>query len=154
MGATFVTLRWPDRRLQGCIGSLEPRRSIALDAARNAIAAAIHDRRSIPICLSDVDDLDLELSILAPQEPLAFTDEASALAAIRPGVDGIVFQWGDYAATFLPAMWGELPDVREFMSELKQKAGLPGTFWAEDVRMWRYTVEKYVDARRTREAVS
>ena len=153
-GATFVTLRWPDHRLQGCIGSLEARRPIAIDAARNAIAAALHDRRSIPICLDDVDHLDLELSILSPQQPIAFTDEASALAAIRPGTDGIVFQCGDHEATFLPSMWSELPDVKTFMGELKRKAGLPWDFWADGVRLWRYTVDKYVDPHRARGVVS
>ncbi len=144
-GATFVTLRRPDGELQGCIGSLAPRRSILDDAAENAIAAGLHDPRSTPVRLEDVPTLDLELSILSPQEPIAFTDEASALAAIRPGVDGIVLQWNGHRATFLPSMWPRLPDVRTFMGELKNKAGLPWDFWDDDVRLFRYTVDKHVD---------
>ena len=34
--ATFVTLRWRDGELQGCIGTLEPEREILADVAHNA----------------------------------------------------------------------------------------------------------------------
>src|SRR5439155_10261861 len=73
-GATFVTLRWRDETLQGCVGHLEPDRPIAVDVAHNAIAAGLHDRRGAPLALDGVDDLDVELSILSPLErivPLA-----------------------------------------------------------------------------------
>jgi AmmeMemoRadiSam system protein A len=143
-GATFVTLRWRDGRLQGCIGSLEPRRSIVNDVAHNAVAAGLHDPRSNPVSLAEVDDLDVEISILSPLEPIAFHDESSALRAIRRGVDGIVFEHRGRRATFLPSMWPRLPGVREFLGELKEKAGLPYDFWDDDVRLYRYTVEKHV----------
>ena len=44
-GASFVTLRFGDM-LQGCIGSIEPRRALAIDVAQNAIAAAFRDPRA------------------------------------------------------------------------------------------------------------
>ncbi len=146
-GATFVTLRWPDGRLQGCIGSLVAHAPIASDAAQNAIAAGLRDPRALHLRLGDVDILDLELSILSSTEPIAFDDEAAAIAAIRPGIDGIVFRWHDHSATFLPVMWKELPDVRVFLGELKRKAGLAYDFWDDDVRLERYTVDKHTDRR-------
>jgi AmmeMemoRadiSam system protein A len=143
-GATFVTLRWPDGRLQGCIGSLTARRSIAEDVAENAVAAATLDPRCPPLRTpADVDRLDIELSILSPQEPIAFDTEAAAHAAIRPGIDGIVLGWNGHRATFLPSMWPRLPDVRSFLGELKLKAGLERDFWDDDVKLWRYTVDKH-----------
>jgi hypothetical protein len=39
-----------------------------------------------------------------------------------------------------------LPDRRQFMAHLKAKAGLPVDFWADDVRLSRYAVEKYEEA--------
>ena len=144
-GAAFVTLRWRDGSLQGCIGSLEPHRAIVQDVAHNAIAAALHDPRSEPVKLDEVDDLDVELSILSALEPIDFADEQAALAAIRTGIDGIVLQWRSRRATFLPSMWPVLKDVRVFMSALKRKAGLHGDFWAADMKLWRYTVDKFVD---------
>jgi AmmeMemoRadiSam system protein A len=146
-GATFVTLRWPDGRLQGCIGSLKAHAPIASDAAQNAIAAGLRDPRALPLDVGDVDALDLELSILSETEPIPFRTQAEALAAIRPGVDGIVLRWRDHSATFLPIMWNELPDVRVFLAELKQKAGLAYDFWDDDIRLERYTVDKHTDRR-------
>jgi AmmeMemoRadiSam system protein A len=144
-GATFVTIRWKDGTLQGCIGSLEPHRSIVSDAAHNAIASALHDPRSAPLEIDDVAKLDFELSILSPLEPIEFSDEASAIAALRTGVDGVVLEWHGHRGTFLPSMWPVLGDARNFFRELKRKAGLPRDFWEADVKIERYTVEKFVD---------
>ncbi len=143
-GATFVTLRWRDGRLQGCIGSLEPVRSLADDVARNAIAAAMFDGRSSPIVLADLPNIHVEVSILSPLEPIAFSDERSALAALRVGVDGVVLVHAGRRATFLPVMWGRLETPTTFMSQLKAKAGLPSNFWSEDVELYRYTAERHI----------
>jgi hypothetical protein len=143
--ATFVTLRWTDGELQGCIGSLAAVRPIADDVADHVVSAALHDPRSEPIGLGDVDDLDLEVSVLTPLEPIEFTDEASALDAIRAGVDGLVFSAHGRRSTLLPIMWEQLPDKKTFMSALKQKAGLSSKFWSDDVKLWRYTAERYED---------
>jgi AmmeMemoRadiSam system protein A len=143
IGATFVTLHWKDGRLQGCIGSIDPRLSIVDDVEHNVIAAACHDPRGRHLALYDVDALDIEVSILSPLEPIMFDDEASALAAIRPGVDGVVLGWQGERATFLPSMWSRLPGAREFMQALKTKAGLPVGFWRADLKLWRYAVDRY-----------
>lgn len=142
--ATFVTLRWLDGNLHGCIGALVPRRTIVDDVAHNAVAAALHDPRSHAIRLSDVDELDLELSILSELQRIPVRTEKEALDAIRPGIDGIVLIWHEHSATFLPAMWEKIPDVREFLRALKAKAGLPQEFWDDAVHLERYTAEKHL----------
>jgi AmmeMemoRadiSam system protein A len=144
-GATFVTIRWKDGSLQGCIGSLEPYRSIVSDVAHNVIASALHDPRAAPLTLDKLGDLDFELSILSPIEPIDFSDEASAIAALRVGTDGVVMECRGHRGTFLPSMWPVLGDARNFLRELKRKSGLPRDFWEADVRLKRYTVEKFVD---------
>ena len=139
LGATFVTLRWKrDGQLQGCIGSLEAERSIVDDVAHNAIAAGTRDPRTRPCVLAAVDHLDVELSILSPLEPIANE------AAIRVGVDGIVLFHQGRRATFLPVMWERLPTLARFMSELRNKCGLPRDF-AGEVQLMRYTVDKHDD---------
>lgn len=138
-GATFVSLHWRGGPLQGCIGSLEPRRSVVSDVASNVVSAALRDPRARPLSLEDVDDLDVEVSVLSSLEPIAFHDEASAIAALRPGVDGVVLEWQGHRGTFLPVVWRELSAPREFLAELKRKAGLSRQFWADDVRLSRYT---------------
>lgn len=142
--ATFVTLRWADDdRLQGCIGSLEARRSLVDDVRENAVSAALHDPRFDPVKLDDVDALDFELSVLSKLEPIAFTDEASARSALRPGLDGVVFASRGRRSTLLPAMWPRLETPKAFLDTLKQKAGLSSKHWADDVRLWRYTVDEF-----------
>jgi hypothetical protein len=143
--ATFVTLRWTDGELQGCIGSLAPVRSIADDVADHVVSAALHDPRTSPIAIGDIDRLDLEVSLLSPLEPIELTDEASALAAIRPGTDGLVFTAHGRRSTLLPIMWEHIPEVRAFVAALKQKAGLSPKFWSPDVKLFRYTTDRYED---------
>ncbi len=142
LGASFVTVRWKDGRLQGCIGSLEPRRSLRDDVAKNALAAAFVDPRAAPLALSDLDDLRVEVSVLSPLEPIAYDGtEEGARRAIHAG-DGIVLAIGERRATFLPQMWTELPMAEEFLNELKRKAHLAPTFWSSDITLRRYTVAK------------
>lgn len=138
-GATFVTLRWPSGTLQGCIGNLDFDRPIAVDVSQNAVAAATRDPRAKPLALADVDRLAVELSILSPLE--AIRSEAD----IRVGIDGVVVSWHAQRATFLPAMWREMPDLRIFMRELAHKAGLPSHVDHNELTLHRYTVERYVD---------
>jgi hypothetical protein len=145
LGATFVSLRWRRGDLQGCIGTLRPVRSIVNDVAHNAIAAATRDARGVPLALADVDELDVEVSILSPLEPITAASEAAMRAAIRVGRDGLVLEHAHRRATLLPTMWDRLADLDTFLAALKRKAGLPRDFWSDDVRMSRYSTERHVD---------
>jgi AmmeMemoRadiSam system protein A len=138
-GATFVTLRWRDGDLQGCIGTLEADRGIVADVASNAVAAATRDPRGEIFGLEDVDDLDVELSILSPLEPISGRD------AIRVGTDGIVLVYRGRRATFLPVMWKQLPDLATFMRELERKLGLPKDVDRSELQFLRYTAEHFED---------
>jgi AmmeMemoRadiSam system protein A len=85
----------------------------------------------------------VEVSVLSKAEPMHFKDETDALAQLRPGIDGVILEYGWHRATFLPQVWDQLPDAHEFLAHLKRKAGLAPDFWAEDIRLARYGVEKY-----------
>jgi len=141
-GACFVTLT-RQRQLRGCIGSLEARRSLLVDVKSNAVAAALHDTRFAPLMLAELPSTSLEVSVLSPMQSLNFDTEAHALALLRPGVDGVVLQYGRYRSTFLPQVWEQLPGVQQFMAHLKQKAGLPPDFWHAGVQLQRYCVRKW-----------
>lgn len=141
-GATFVTLtRFGD--LRGCIGSLEARRPLGLDVRENAVAAAFHDPRFWPLTRDEYDGLQVEVSLLSPAEALDVKGEVDALAALRPHIDGVVFEYGHHRSTFLPQVWEQLPQPAEFLAHLKRKAGLPADFWDDGVRLSRYTVTKW-----------
>jgi AmmeMemoRadiSam system protein A len=142
VGACFVTLT-QHGELRGCIGSLEARRSLLTDVKANALAAAFHDPRFSPLSSSELEYTEIEVSLLSPMQALSFTDESDALAQLRPGIDGVVFEFGARRSTFLPQVWEQLPRVDEFIAHLKRKAGLPESFWDESVRLQRYTVAKW-----------
>jgi AMMECR1 domain-containing protein len=76
---------------------------------------------------------------------MRFAHEEEAVAGLRPGVDGVILEWTRHRGTFLPQVWDQLPDARSFLRQLKRKAGLAESFWAEDLRLHRYTVTKWVE---------
>jgi len=144
--ATFVTLT-QHSALRGCIGTLEAYRPLIEDVQANAIAAALHDPRFQPVSADEFASLRIEVSVLTAIQPLPVSDEAETIASIRPGVDGVVFQYRMHKGTFLPQVWEQLPDSTQFMAHLKLKAGLPADFWHPDVRLFTYQVNKYSEAK-------
>jgi AmmeMemoRadiSam system protein A len=144
-GATFVTLT-RNGELRGCIGSLEAHRPLLADIKENARAAALRDPRFAPLGEDELDMTRVEVSLLSPLSPIQFSSEQDALAQLRPNVDGIVFEYGRYRSTFLPQVWEQLPQPAEFMAHLKYKAGLSPGFWDKDVRLFRYTVNKWKES--------
>jgi AmmeMemoRadiSam system protein A len=141
-GACFVTLT-QQGQLRGCIGSLQARRSLGEDVRANAVASALRDPRFTALKAAELDRTQVEVSVLSPTEPLEFGNEAQALAQLRPQVDGVVLEYAGHRGTFLPQVWEQLPTAVEFMRQLKRKAGLPEDFWADGLRLQRYTVEKW-----------
>lgn len=142
LGATFVTLT-QNGELRGCIGSLQAHRSLAEDVYHNAFAAAFRDPRFEPLRPHELHMTQCEISLLSAAETMEFSDEHDVLAQLRPGVDGVIFEYGRYRSTFLPQVWEQLPQPRHFMTHLKRKAGLPDNFWAQEIRLSRYTVSKW-----------
>ncbi|MEF8728910.1 MAG: AmmeMemoRadiSam system protein A [Accumulibacter sp.] len=140
--ATFVTLT-RNGQLRGCIGSLEAHRPLLLDVGENALAAAFRDHRFAPLTADEFATTRVEVSLLTPPEPFPVADEADAIARLRPGVDGLVLGYRQRRATFLPQVWESLPDARQFLAQLKLKAGLPADFWHPEVTLARYGVRKW-----------
>jgi MEMO1 family protein len=141
-GATFVTLRHRGD-LRGCVGTLSAVRPLADDVRLHALAAAFRDSRFEPLRFDEFAQLEIEVSLLEPALPLAAATEAQAHAALRPGVDGVILEWRGCRATFLPQVWEQLPQPREFLGALKRKAGLAADFWADDMQLSRYRVRKF-----------
>ncbi len=144
-GASFVTLNQRGQ-LRGCIGTLQAQRPLIQDIQANAVAAALHDPRFTPLTSPELDITTVEVSVLSAMQPLPFDSEAHALAQLRPGVDGVVFEYGPHRSTFLPQVWAQLPQPLQFMAHLKHKAGLAPDFWAPGVQLQRYTVSKFKEA--------
>lgn len=140
--ATFVTLEMAGN-LRGCIGVLEACRPLVNDVAHNAFAAAFEDPRFPRLRPAELARLDLHISILSPAEPLSCVSEADLLRQIRPGIDGLILQDRGHRGTFLPSVWEQLPNPVDFLEHLKRKAGLPGGYWSDSLRVLRYTSESF-----------
>ena len=142
--AVFVTLT-KNGALRGCIGSLEATRSLQADIAENAAAAALRDPRFLPITLDEFAEIDVEISLLEPAEPIRFTSEADLIKKLIPKRDGLILELNGRRATFLPQVWAELPDPKTFLARLKEKAGLVPDFWSDDIKVSRYRVKKFAE---------
>ena len=147
-GACFVTLT-QSGQLRGCIGTLQAHRPLLDDVKNNAVFAALRDPRFPPLSVTELDITTIEISLLSPTQAMEFLSEADALAQLRPGVDGVVFEFGGYRSTFLPQVWESLPQPQQFMAHLKRKAGLPDDFWAEGIKLSRYTVTKWSESEKS-----
>jgi uncharacterized protein len=141
-GACFVTLTQCGE-LRGCIGSLQARQPLLADVKGNAVSAALRDPRFVPLGVGELDITTVEVSLLSATQPMVVRDEADALAQLRPNVDGVIFEYGRYRSTFLPQVWENLALPQDFLAMLRRKAGLPDDFWAEDVKLSRYSVTKW-----------
>jgi AmmeMemoRadiSam system protein A len=142
--ATFVTLKHSGD-LRGCIGSLEPRRPLAVDVRENAMAAAFRDPRFPPLTVREFGETAIEVSMLTRDEPIRASSEEELIATLRPGMDGVIVQHGANRATFLPQVWESIPDPRAFVRALKRKAGLPESFWSPTLNVSRYAVTKWAE---------
>jgi len=143
--SSFVTLRRGEE-LRGCCGTLDAPRPLAEDVWRNAWAAAFSDYRFPPLTAAEWPRVSLHLSLLTPPERLNVTTEAQLLAVLRPSVDGLILESETRRATFLPAVWDQLPDPAQFVRQLKLKAGWSAEYWSDRMRVSRYTTESFDEA--------
>lgn len=137
MGAAFVTLE-KENRLRGCIGSIIPQRSLIQDIVMNARNAAYNDPRFNPVEKSEIKDLHIAVSLLSIPKPMKFKDEQDLLNQIRKDVDGIIIRDGGHQAVYLPSVWEQLPDKREFLNTLKMKAGMSPNHFSKTFEAYRF----------------
>jgi AmmeMemoRadiSam system protein A len=145
-GCAFVTLT-ESGLLRGCIGGLEPRLPLAEDVWEHAYAAACDDFRFEPVQPSELDDIEVEVSVLTPPREVAYRGAEDLERKLRPGVDGVILSAGIRRATFLPQVWEKIPDTVEFLDRLSEKAGLPAAAWRRgEVSVQVYQVVSFHDS--------
>jgi MEMO1 family protein len=139
--ATFVTLERAGE-LTGCIGSLSATRPLWRDVCLNARGAAFTDPRFPSLAAGDFDKTVVKVALLSGLSRLPGEREA-LIAALRPGVDGVVLESAGHRGTFLPAVWEKVPAPDRFVDQLVGKAGLEDPGWPADARVWRYTTDEF-----------
>ena len=137
----FVTLT-RDGQLRGCIGTLECRRPLAEEIARVAVSAAREDPRFDPVRPAELDDLDVEVSVLGPLEEIDPRDPG----AIEIGRHGLVVEQGRRRGLLLPQVaieWGW--DREAFLAQTCKKAGLPADCWLHGAKVYRFAADVFGD---------
>ncbi|MCQ2754980.1 MAG: AmmeMemoRadiSam system protein B [bacterium] len=141
-GASFVTLKY-DGKLRGCIGSVYPTKPLILDLIDNAKNAGFQDSRFVPITAEDLPHLQVEVSLLSSIERIDFKDERDLLSKIYPY--GIIIADRDRRAVYLPVVWEQLPDREVFLNSLKEKAGLPPTYFSRTLEAYKFNATMIMD---------
>ena len=136
-GACFVTLE-TEGTLRGCIGSIIAYRSLIEDLLANAQKAAFSDPRFKPVTNEEFEKLDIAVSILSSPKAIKFENEEDLLNQLEPDIDGLIIKDGKYQAVFLPSVWEQLPDKKEFLNALKLKAGLPAEHFSKTFEAYRF----------------
>lgn len=143
-GAAFVTLTRAGA-LRGCIGSLQALRPLVRDVAENAVRAGHEDPRFAGVTLAELDEIRVKVAVLGPPARLEFGSEDDLVALLRPGEDGLILTDGRARGTFLPMVWENLPEPRDFWRQLKRKAGLPEDHWSATLEVQRYRAESFAE---------
>lgn len=124
----FVTLN-RKKQLMGCIGNILPEKELYLAIMDNARSSAFHDPRFMPLEPFELDEIEIEISILSVPEKIDYMDEEDLKKKISPFEHGVILSFGMRKSTFLPQVWDELSDFESFMAHLSLKAGLDEDAW-------------------------
>lgn len=147
MGA-FVTLNKQHKirgrgELRGCIGYCEPVKPLVNTVIEVAISAATQDPRFPPVNISEMDEIDLEISVLSKPELVEVTKPQEYLEKVKVGVDGLIVEKGFYKGLLLPQVPVEWNwDEEEFLCNTCMKAGLPADCWYDsDVQIFNFQAQ-------------
>jgi AmmeMemoRadiSam system protein A len=114
-----------------------PERSLVAATAEVAAAAATRDPRFLPVPPAEVDELEMEISILSVAIP-------AAAAEVDPVRHGVCLRLGRRRAVFLPQVAArEGWDRETLLDHLSEKAGLAAHAWRDpEAAFLVFTVER------------
>ena len=138
MGA-FVTLH-EHGQLRGCIGNLSGGEPLYLTVRDMAVEAAVGDPRFSPVELSELKDIEIEISALSPMQRIDDPEK------IQLGIHGVLVRRGFNSGVFLPQVATETGwSKEEFLSSLcAQKAGLSPNAWKDkSTEIYIFTAEVF-----------
>lgn len=138
----FVTLN-RHHQLRGCIGHLSASQALVLDIVENAFSAAFKDPRFLPLKPKEWPDTTIEISVLGEAYEVAIASESDLINKLRPNIDGLILKSGYQQATFLPSVWETLPNPKDFVHHLKQKAGISSHHWPNNMQCYFYQTQSF-----------
>jgi AmmeMemoRadiSam system protein A len=121
----FVTLKNAGK-LRGCIGYIRPYKPLIDAVWEMAESAATRDDRFIPVEPSEVDDLEIEITVLSLLRKIDNPND------VLVGRHGLLVSRGYQSGVLLPQVPIEADWDREtFLSQTCIKAGLPPDAWRD-----------------------
>ncbi len=121
----FVTIH-KHGQLRGCIGLIEAYKPLWETVRDMAIQSAFHDPRFSPLRPQEFDDIEIEISVLTPLEPMKSVED------IEIGRHGLLIRQGFQSGLLLPQVATEHGlDPITFLSWTCRKAGLPENAWKQ-----------------------
>tara|TARA_B100000315_G_scaffold231580_1_gene243009 strand:+ start:603 stop:2027 length:1425 start_codon:yes stop_codon:yes gene_type:complete len=120
----FVTLR-NGLALRGCIGNIIGKEPLYKGVIDMAIAASSRDSRFQPVSKDELDDIDIEVSVLSPPRKIDNPDD------IILGKHGVLVKDFFRSGVYLPQVATETGwDKEQFMNSLcAEKAGMEPSAW-------------------------
>lgn len=127
----FVTLN-SKGQLRGCIGYTEPVKPLVNVILEVALSAAIQDPRFPPVTPDELDDIEVEVSVLTRPELIEVDNPGEYPDKIEVSTDGLVVEKNFIKGLLLPQVPVEWQwDVEEFLSNTCMKAGLTPDCWLD-----------------------
>jgi hypothetical protein len=119
----FVTIE-KHGNLRGCIGYIQAIKPLYITIQEMAESAALKDPRFPPVTPEELDDLELEISVLTPLKKIKDVNE------IEVGTHGIYIKSGHFSGLLLPQVatdygWNRLT----FLQQTCHKAGMDSDCW-------------------------
>jgi len=112
--------------LRGCIGYIRAEKPLYKTIQEMALAAAFNDPRFDPLSQKEIEDLDIEISVLTPLRQISDSNE------IEVGKHGLMIINGLYSGLLLPQVATQYGWNREtFLEYTCMKAGLNGDAWKD-----------------------
>ncbi len=122
----FVSLHTKDGNLRGCIGTFDATNSLIDNIKTMAVEAAFFDPRFYPLTEEEIDNIEIEISVLSPRKRIENIEE------IEVGKHGIYITKGRNGGVLLPQVAAEYNwNRQEFLEHTCLKAGLDKDAWKE-----------------------
>jgi hypothetical protein len=126
----FVTIKQKGQ-LRGCIGNFVSDQPLFRLVQEMAVSAATRDPRFYPMKTHDLDDFEVDISVLSPLE------KALSVEEIKVGTHGIYIVKGSYRGVLLPQVATDYGwDRDEFLRHTCIKAGLPEDAWKKGCEIY------------------
>lgn len=134
----FITLR-KNEELRGCIGYVEGNKPLYESIPEMSEAAATRDPRFDPLKEDEIEDINLEISLLSPLEKIESPEQ------VEVGKHGLVIKRGDNRGLLLPQVATENNwDRTTFLEHTCLKANLQPDSWKDkEIEIYIFSAEVF-----------